>query len=46
MDDHEGLIRQFQGIADTSDDRARFYLESANWELPVSLFFRFSCCFL
>ena len=31
----ESLIAEFCGIADVPEQRARFYLESANWELQV-----------
>jgi len=41
MDTDEGqqnnLITEFRSIADVDEQRARFYLESANWELQVAL---------
>lgn len=41
MDINEGqkndLIAEFRSIADVDEPRAKFYLESANWELQVAL---------
>jgi len=34
--DHDSLIAEFQAVANTTEERARFYLESAAWQLPVS----------
>ncbi|GFO22492.1 nsfl1 cofactor p47 [Plakobranchus ocellatus] len=41
MADHESLIEQFVGVTGTEASRARFYLESAAWdvELAISTFF-------
>ena len=38
MDEHQqnNLIAEFRSVADVSEQRARFYLESAAWELSVS----------
>ncbi|CAD7077120.1 unnamed protein product [Hermetia illucens] len=37
MSDHEDLISQFKDITGTTTDRARFYLESANWTLQLAV---------
>ena len=39
MENQEVLVGQFCSIADTTPERARFFLESANWELSVSCTF-------
>ena len=33
------LIAEFSGVTDVDTERARFYLESARWDLHVSVFF-------
>lgn len=33
--DHNELLSEFTTITGTSEDRAKFYLESANWNLQV-----------
>lgn len=49
MDTDEGqqnnLITEFRSIADVDEQRARFYLESANWELQVPTFIFWSLFF-
>lgn len=36
-DQQNSLISEFRSVADVSEQRARFYLESAAWELSVAL---------
>lgn len=36
MAEHTKLIEQFLDITGTEEERARFYLESAAWQLDVS----------
>nr|XP_039274578.1 NSFL1 cofactor p47-like [Styela clava] len=37
MADHDSLIEQFKAVTNENDDRSRFYLESANWEIDLAL---------
>ena len=39
MSDKDQQISQFKGITGVDDARARFYLESAAWNLDVMYFF-------
>ena len=36
-DQKESIIQQFVGVTGIDHDRARFYLESASWNLEVTL---------
>nr|CAB3264448.1 NSFL1 cofactor p47-like [Phallusia mammillata] len=37
MSEQADLINEFRSIADVPEERARFFLESAAWQLPVAL---------
>lgn len=36
MSEHDGLISQFTDVTGVDPDQARFYLESAAWNVEVS----------
>ena len=36
MSDQASLVNEFKSVTGVDDERARFYLQSANWELHVS----------
>ena len=36
MSEHDEMILQFQDVTGVEEERARFYLESAAWQLDVS----------
>ena len=33
----QNMVAEFCSVANTTAERAQFYLESANWQLPVSI---------
>lgn len=37
MADESSLISEFKSITQENDERSRFFLESADWQLPVAL---------
>lgn len=37
MADHDSLVQHFSAVSGVDADRAKFYLEAAAWDLPVSV---------